>query len=80
MVADGMRKSRDAAGQRLTAAEGCSRPEEMMLIEQVVGRENLRVALGLQWPRAVVELGSVPYERLRHRRLSPSAGTRKPAI
>ena len=45
MVADGIGKSRDAAGQGLTAAEGHSRPEEMMLIERVVGRENLNAAL-----------------------------------
>jgi RNA-directed DNA polymerase len=45
MVADGIGKSRDAAGQWLTVAEGHSRPEAMMLIEQVVGRENLNAAL-----------------------------------
>lgn len=45
MVTDGIGESREAAGQRLTAVEGSSRPEEMMLIEQVVGRENLNAAL-----------------------------------
>jgi len=45
MVADGIRKSRQAAGQSLTAAEGFSCPEAMMLMEQVVGHRNLLDAL-----------------------------------
>jgi len=45
MVADGIRESRDAAGQRLTAAKESSCPEAMMLMEQVVGHRNLLDAL-----------------------------------
>jgi len=45
MVADGIRKSKVTAGQGLTAAKETSSPEKMMLMEQVVGRENLLDAL-----------------------------------
>ena len=45
MVADGIRESKAAAGLGLTAAEGCSYPEAMMLMEQVVGHRNLLDAL-----------------------------------
>lgn len=45
MVADGIRESKAAAGQGLTAAEGKSCPEAMMLMEQVVGHGNLLDAL-----------------------------------
>jgi len=45
MVADGIRKSREAAGQRLTAATGSSYPKATMLMEQVVGHRNLLDAL-----------------------------------
>ena len=44
-VADGIRKDKATAGQGLTAAEGASSPEVMMLMEQVVGAKNLREAL-----------------------------------
>ena len=42
MVADGIREDKGDAGQRHTAAEEKPPPEAMMLMEQVVGRENLR--------------------------------------
>ena len=45
MVADGIRESRGDAGQWLTAARESSNPEEMMLMEQVVGYRNLHDAL-----------------------------------
>lgn len=45
MVADGIRKSRETAGQGLTATEEHSCPEVMTLMEQVVGKKNLRDAL-----------------------------------
>jgi RNA-directed DNA polymerase len=45
MVADGIRESRDTAGQGLTAARESSNPEAMMLMEQVVGHANLLDAL-----------------------------------
>ena len=45
MVADGIRESRDTAGQRLTAAKESSCPEAMMVMEQVVGHKNLLNAL-----------------------------------
>jgi RNA-directed DNA polymerase len=45
MVADGIRESMGTAGQRLTAATESSNPEEMMLMEQVVGHRNLHDAL-----------------------------------
>ena len=45
MVADGIREDKGDAGQRHTAAEEKPPPEAMMLMEQVVGRENLREAL-----------------------------------
>ena len=45
MVADGIRESRETAGQGSPAAMEYSRPEAMMLMEQVVGNKNLRDAL-----------------------------------
>ena len=45
MVADGIRKSMGNAGQGLAAAAESSNPEEMMLMEQVVGYRNLHDAL-----------------------------------
>ena len=45
MVADGIGKSREPAGQGLAAARGSSCPETMMLMEQVVGHSNLLNAL-----------------------------------
>ena len=45
MVADGIRKSKVAAGQWFTAAKESSYPEAMMLMEQVVGHKNLLDAL-----------------------------------
>lgn len=45
MVADGIRESRIAAGQRLTAAMESSCPDAMMLIEKMVGHTNLHDAL-----------------------------------
>jgi len=45
MVADGIRESKVSAGQRLTVAKESSYPEAMLLMEQVVGRENLLDAL-----------------------------------
>ena len=42
MVADGIREDKGVAGQRHTAAEERTPPEAAMLMEQVVGRENLR--------------------------------------
>lgn len=45
MVADGIREDKGVAGQGLTAAEEKTPPEAAMLMEQVVGRENLREAL-----------------------------------
>jgi RNA-directed DNA polymerase len=45
MVADGIRESKATAGQWLTATRESSNPEEMMLIEQVVGHGNLLCAL-----------------------------------
>jgi RNA-directed DNA polymerase len=45
MVADGIRESKVAAYQGLTAAKGKSCPEAMMLMEQVVGHANLLDAL-----------------------------------
>jgi RNA-directed DNA polymerase len=45
MVADGIRKRKVTAGQGLTAAKETSSPEKMMLMEQVVGKENLLDAL-----------------------------------
>lgn len=46
MVADGIREDKATAGQRHTAAGEKTPPEAAMLMEQVVGRENLREALG----------------------------------
>lgn len=45
MVADRIRKSKATASQGLTAAEEETSPEATMLMEQVVGYENLRKAL-----------------------------------
>lgn len=45
MVADGIRESKAAAGQWLTAARESSNPDAMMLMEQVVGHGNLLDAL-----------------------------------
>jgi RNA-directed DNA polymerase len=45
MVADGIRESRQAVGQGFPATEGSSCPEEMMLMEQLVGYKNLHDAL-----------------------------------
>ncbi len=45
MVADGIRESKATACQGLTAAEGNSCPEALMLMEQVVGHANLLGAL-----------------------------------
>ena len=45
MVADGIRESKGTAGQWSPAAKESSNPEEMMLVEQVVGHGNLLSAL-----------------------------------
>lgn len=45
MVADGIRESKGAKSQCLTASEETSSPEAMMLMEQAVERENLHSAL-----------------------------------
>ena len=45
MVADGIGKSKVAAGQGFTAPEESSNPEATMLMEQVVGQKNLHDAL-----------------------------------